>query len=401
MELIRIIWVMCLLSIAQGREIGFSRFDFKKLSANGNSNLNVMNFGAVGNGIVDDSKAFLNAWTQMCNGTTGHMTTLIVPQGRTFLLSPTIFNGPCRVTYPVVQVDGKIIAPVKGAWNGKPDRWISFTNVYRLTIKGSGQIDGQGSTWWDRPDEMRPTALTLGYCMGCLLRGLTHLNSPRNHISIFGCRELVVSHVNIIAPENSYNTDGIDISRSKGIRVQDSFIGTGDDCVALGDGSKYINITNVHCGPGHGVSIGSLGANGSEQRVEHVHVRNVHFNGTMNGARIKTWEGGKGYAKRISFDGITLENVYNPVIIDQHYFNKRSSQRSAVQISDVVFRGIRGTSTNAVVINLNCSEVIPCTNIVLDNIGIRSTKRGAMASSYCAHVHGAVSKTSPNVPCLL
>ncbi|KAI3973952.1 hypothetical protein MKX01_030528 [Papaver californicum] len=373
--------MMCLLSIVQEKEISYSRFDFKKLSDDDSIKFNVMIFDAVGNGIADDSKAFLSAWIYMCKSTTGIIATLIIPQGKTFLLSYNIEHINFQF-----QVDGKIIAPVKGSWVGKADRWIQFTNLNHLAIIGSGEIKGQGSTWWDLPDQIRPSALTLANCNGCQLRGLMHVNGQRNHINISGSHELVISHVNIIAPENSHNTDGIDISFSKSIRIQDFFIGTGDHCVAINGRCKLINITNVNCGPGHDIRLcWKLIAKGSEQTVEDVHVQNVHFQRILNGARIKTWEVSITTPfTMILFDQITIVDIYNPIGIEY----------------DVVFGGIRGTSTNATVVNLNCSRVIPCTNIVMSNIGIQSTRPGKKVSSYCVNAHGTVTETSPNVPCL-
>ncbi|KAJ0736338.1 putative endo-polygalacturonase [Helianthus annuus] len=59
--------------------------------------------------------------------------------------------------------------------------------------------------------------------------------------------------------------------------------------------------------------------NGQYNTVEGVKVRKCQFSGTTNGARIKTWQGGSGYARDITFEKIFLHNVNNPIIIDQHY----------------------------------------------------------------------------------
>ncbi|CAI0465418.1 unnamed protein product, partial [Linum tenue] len=85
------------------------------------------------------------------------------------------------------------------------------------------------------------------------LSGLKHFNSQRNHISIDGCNDVIVSGLHIFAPEQSPNTDGIDIAGSTNIQVMNSVIQTGDDCIAINTLCSNINITGVTCGPGHGI----------------------------------------------------------------------------------------------------------------------------------------------------
>ncbi|KAI8023037.1 putative polygalacturonase [Camellia lanceoleosa] len=92
-------------------------------------------------------------------------------------------------------------------------------------------------------------ALTFNRCNNLQLRGLTHVDSADNHISITNCEVATISNIHITAPKTSPNTDGIDISNSTHIQIHDSYIGTGDDCIAMIDGCKFINITGVNCGP--------------------------------------------------------------------------------------------------------------------------------------------------------
>lgn len=48
------------------------------------------------------------------------------------------------------QLDGKIIAPASsGAWGSGILQWIEFSKLQRITVKGKGIIDGQGSVWWN------------------------------------------------------------------------------------------------------------------------------------------------------------------------------------------------------------------------------------------------------------
>ena len=147
------------------------------------------------------------------------------------------------------------------------------------------------------------------------------LDSKKFHINVLSCNNLTFHNINIMAPENSPNTDGIHIGRSNKITITKSKIATGDDCISLGDGSKLILVTNVMCGPGHGISIGSLGRYTNEEPVEGVIVKNCTLITTTNGVRIKTWPAStaSGTATNMHFLDIIMVNVSNPILIDQEY----------------------------------------------------------------------------------
>jgi polygalacturonase len=49
-------------------------------------------------------------------------------------------------------------------------------------------------------------------------------------------------------------------------------------------------IHDVTCGPGHGISIGGLGKDGTTAVVSGISVQNVKMTGTLTAARIKTWQ---------------------------------------------------------------------------------------------------------------
>lgn len=53
------------------------------------------------------------------------------------------------------------------------------------------------------------------------------VNSQQMHMAFTGCRRVIASHLKVIAPARSPNTDGIHISASKGVEVKDSIIRTG------------------------------------------------------------------------------------------------------------------------------------------------------------------------------
>ncbi|KAJ6309478.1 hypothetical protein OIU77_015275 [Salix suchowensis] len=77
----------------------------------------------------------------------------------------------------------------------------------------------------------------------------------------------------------------------------------------------------------------------------------------------------------MTFENIVMKNVTNPIIIDQSYcpFSSCiSTEPSKVKLSDIYFKQIRGTSSSAVAVALECSEGIPCQNI-LDQTHLNQT----------------------------
>ncbi|XP_030958784.1 probable polygalacturonase At3g15720 [Quercus lobata] len=368
-------------------------------------------YGAIGDGETDDSEAFLKAWKALCEvEAASDIPMLIVPMEKIFLLKPVTFEGPCKSDSVQVQVLGTILAPnsTEGWTNCYANTWLGFWNVSNLIVNGSGEINGSGSIWWKNFSVQgnarcyKPTALHFYNCSNLQHSGLTHLDSPRNHISIKFCDNATLSYLNISAPESSPNTDGVDISSSTNVSIHDSYIGTGDDCIAVNDKTTGINITRIVCGPGHGISVGSLGANRASATVEEVYVKNCSFNGTLNGARIKTWQGGSGYARNIFFEQITLVDVKNPIIIDQFYCNGKhncKNETSSVQVSNVTYIGIEGTCVGLDAITFNCDEIM-CTNITMKHINITSSDPEKSVVASCENAKGNSECTIPKVPCL-
>ena len=95
--------------------------------------------------------------------------------------------------------------------------------------------------------------------------------------------------------------------------------------VSLGQGSKDILVSEVFCGPGQGISVGSLGKGIKDEEVVGLTVRNCTFTCTSNGVRVKTWPDSHiGIASNFTFEDIVMNNVENPIVIDQLYcpYNK-------------------------------------------------------------------------------
>ncbi|XP_030970028.1 polygalacturonase-like [Quercus lobata] len=374
---------------------------------------NVMDYGAKGDAITDDSVAFLKAWNDTCNSETDEPT-MVIPR-RQFFLRPTTFRGPCKskVHFAIL---GVLFAPSgPKEWKELNDtvKFIEFEYVNGLYIHGVGLINGRGKGWWDiscryHPDlkecgKGAPTALRFHKSNDIHMSQIRIIDSPQTHILLLGCNDVEFEGLFIKSPDGSPNTDGIHIQATNNVFINSSFIGSGDDCVSIGDGISNVNITYVTCGPGHGISIGSLGGSGNVVNVSNIHVRHAIFNGTQNGARIKTYQTGRGEVRDVEFSDIKFIDAGNPIIIDQYYCGNPNGcppTNVGVQISNVSYTDMYGTSKADVAVNFNCSGNVACTDIKLENINLTSSTIGKQVTSSCNNAYGEAKGTIEPKSCL-
>ncbi|OEL36747.1 Polygalacturonase [Dichanthelium oligosanthes] len=367
------------------------------------------------------SNALADAWSAAC---AVGASTVLLPASYVFLVGPITFTGDSCVPNMVFQVDGTILAHTGlTAWrSGVVTQWLQFKNVNGLIIQGCGTVDGQGSHWWsggsvagDTEMELldsdrvgtsnRPTAVRVFQGANVTMTGITIRNSPRFHLTFDTCRAVEVHDVSVSSPGDSPNTDGIHLSSSVGVSIHRSTIACGDDCISIQDGCSDVFIRSVHCGPGHGISIGGLGKDGASVVVSDVTVQDVTLNQTMTGIRIKTWQGGSGSVKNVRFSDVRVSAVKTPIVIDQYYCDHTTctNQTSAVAVAGVAYQGVAGTYTERPVY-LACSDTAPCSGIHLEDIELAPVKDGGyhLHGPFCWKAYGdQVRPVEPPVDCVM
>ncbi|KAF2941940.1 polygalacturonase ADPG2 [Oryza sativa Japonica Group] len=367
-------------------------------------------YGAHGDGERDDTAALARAWSAACASAAPAV--VLVPESRSYLLRQVTLSGPCESTIKLMVKGTLVASPDMSNWNESNRRyWIVVRGVDGLAVGGGGTIDGNGEGWWENsckinralPCKGAPTALSFHTCDNLSVNGLKMVNSQQIHMSVEDCTGVELAHLSISAPGTSPNTDGIHITHSKNVQVSDCTIKTGDDCVSIEDGTHGLHVTRLVCGPGHGISIGSLGDDNSRAEVSDIFIDTVHLYGTTNGARIKTWQGGSGYAKDIVFQNMVMNSVKNPIIIDQNYCDSakkcETQEGSAVEISNVVFKNIAGTTISKSAITLNCSKNYPCYDISLQDINLEMVDDNGATGSTCQNAKWRKSGTVVPQPC--
>ncbi|KAK4596977.1 hypothetical protein RGQ29_014846 [Quercus rubra] len=310
----------------------------------------VKSYGAQPN--ADITQALTKAWKAACVVAGSKV---VIPVG-VYKLGLVTFLGPCKGAIEF-NLQGTLQAPSDVAsFNGK-DGWVAFEHIDGLTVLGGGQKNECNK---DKNCNVLPINIRFDYVKNSKVQDITSKDSKYFHINLLECKKLQFQHVTIIAPADSPNTDGIHMGR--------------DNCISFGDGTQDITVNQVTCGPGHGISVGSLGRYQNEEPVLGIRVTGATLSNTDNGVRIKTWPASSsGVASDIHFEDVVMNNVANPIIIDQNYCPNSqclNQSPSKVKISNVSFKKIRGTSLTKEAVNLICSKsgggepgTSTCTNV--------------------------------------
>ncbi|CAN6177562.1 unnamed protein product [Urochloa humidicola] len=365
----------------------------------------ITKLGASGDGKTDSTKALQEAWASACGGTGKN--TILIPKGD-YLTGPLNYTGPCKGDV-TIQVDGNLLASTDlSLYKGN---WIEILRVENLVITGKGKLDGQGPSVWSKNAcakkydcKILPNSLVLDFVTKGEVSGITLLNSKFFHMNVFQCKDVVIKDVTVTAPGDSPNTDGIHMGDSSGISIVNTAIGVGDDCISIGPGSTKINITGVTCGPGHGISIGSLGRYKDEKDVTDITVKDCTLKKSTNGLRIKAYEDAASVltASKIHYENVKMEDVGNPIIIDMKYCPNKictSSGASKVTVKDVSFKNITGTSSTPEAVSLLCSDKIPCSGVTMDSVNVEYSGTNNKTMAVCKNAKVTTTASLKELSC--
>ncbi|XP_042485770.1 probable polygalacturonase [Macadamia integrifolia] len=298
-------------------------------------------FGGVGDGKTSNTEAFRRAILYLASFGQKGGSQLNVPNGRwvtgNFNLTSnfTLFLEEGAVILGSQNPkEWPIIDPLPSYGRGRErlgGRHISLIHGDALTdviITGkNGTIDGQGKMWWDlwwnrSLEYTRGHLLELMNSHNILICNLTLLNSPFWTIHPVYCSNVVIKGMAILAPLNSPNTDGIDPDSSKNVCIEDCYIESGDDLVAVKSGWDQYGIamarpstdiivrrvsgTTPTCS---GIGIGSEMSGG----ISNITVEDLHVRDSAAGVRVKSDKGRGGYISNITITNITMERVKIPI----------------------------------------------------------------------------------------
>ena len=314
--------------------------------------MNVRDFGAVGDGVTDDTVAIQN--TILCCPANGRV---LVPAG-TYYVRPIVLKSDLTLElqegavllgdtveehYPLLP--GEIKDACTGrelqvsSWEGLPNTcrqsFISAHYAKNVHIVGRGVIDGnaQNSTWWidvkKRPIG-RPKLVFFNQCENVVFHGILGRNSACWNFHPFFSKHVYFYDIAVEAPKNSPNTDGTDPESCDDVRYIGVRFSVGDDAIAIKSGKMYMGmkyqtpasnhlIRNCLMEYAHGaVVLGSEMSGG----IKDLTVSQCLFSHTDRGLRIKTRRGRGKYCvvDGVEFSNILMDNVMVPLVLNMYYF---------------------------------------------------------------------------------
>lgn len=325
------------------------------------------------------------------------------------------------------------IAGIKMTW---PAALINLIDCKNVTIKGDGEINGQGRIWWEKywgkdqksgmMDEYskkglrwivdydceRPRNILVQKCQKIQLENFHSFDSGFWNLQIVWSKEVLVNHLTIKNGKGP-STDGIDVDSSENVVIENCYVECNDDniCIKSGRGkeafldnqpTKKVTVRNCELGVGSGITLGSEVSGG----IEEILIENNTFNDTGVGFRIKSSRNRGGYIKNITVKNLIMENVHFAVKFDLDWFPAYSYGEGEKDVSSLpvhwqkVIDDVKGSDGITLVSDILIDGIIskkdpekfsralyfggqkekPIKNLTLKNLNLTATEFGEIHS---------------------
>jgi len=333
---------------------------------------NVTKYGAVADGVTDNSEAFRSA-IDACSQSGGGR--VVVPAG-TFLTGAIHLennvdlylekNALVRFTTNTAAYLPPVFTRYEGTEVMNYSPFIYAFEQTNIAVTGQGTLDGQGAFWhaWRAPGDpnrlvkmaasgvpaserifggvarLRPNFVEPVRCQNVLIQDVHIINSPMWVLSPVYCTNVTIRGVTV--DTKGPNTDGCDPDSCNGVFIKDCSFSDGDDCIAIKSGrdvdGQKINIPcqnliieDSEFKAGHGgVAIGSETSGG----VQNVFAQNDRFDSPdlEMAMRFKTNPARGGYIEHIYLRRCTVKTAQVGISMTLRYSSSGAMNGSAIPV---------------------------------------------------------------------
>ncbi|KAM2647519.1 probable polygalacturonase [Malus sylvestris] len=405
----------------------FESFEYTAMNCRAHS-ASLTDFGGVGDGKTSNTKAFHAAVSQLSQYETQGGAQLFVPAGKWLTGS---FNLTSHFTL-YLHKDAVLLAsqdinewPVlkalpsygrgRDAAAGRYTSLIWGTNLTDVVVTGdNGTIDGQGEFWWQQFHKKklkytRPYLIEIMFSTDVQISNLTLLNSPSWNVHPVYSSNILVKGITIIAPISSPNTDGINPDSCTNTRIEDCYIVSGDDCVAVKSGwdeygiafgmpTKQLVVRRLTCISPYSATI-ALGSemSGGIQDVRAEDIVAIH---TESGVRIKTAVGRGGYVKDIYARRFTMHTMKWAFWMTGNYGSHADDKYDKNALPEIKNINYRDMVADNVTMAARLEGIAdhPFTGICISNVTIGLAVKAKKQPWTCTDIEGITSGVTPR-PC--
>lgn len=340
----------------------------------------VLDYGAMADGITDDAPAIQRAIDE-CSNAGG---------GRVVLSKAGVYYSSSIILRPYVELHlgrgsvlkahkelGTYFRPNEGQKDGgvkiegtpvtlKPSyAFIYAQKADYMAITGSGIIDANAYAFVKRVSQYyvtgdfypRPTVIYVENCKHISFEDITIRNASFWTLHTAGCDDVLINKIRILNDLDVANSDGIDPDHSTNVRITGCHIECGDDCICLKSSAG-----NMEYGPTKNVLISDctlistsaaikIGTEGTGD-FENLTVNNCIISSSNRGISIQIRDSGN--VKNAMFSNIIIDTrrfadcwwgCGEPISITTH---NRVPDIPSGHISNITFRNITCDSENGV-----------------------------------------------------
>jgi hypothetical protein len=341
---------------------------------------NVRDFGALGDGKTNDTKAFQAAIDKASSS--GKKTQVLIPTGYKFLIGSIILKS--NIDFHLAEGSEILISTDKQDYIGEAA--FKARDAINLTISGTGYINGQDmkfmdhyekeNEWWI-PKEWRPNLFELIACRNLEVKDITFGEAPRWGLHMIGCDGVVIDNLKIKNHLDVPNCDGIDPDHCRNVVIKNCNIECGDDGIVVKatrqseDFGPSANIKVSDCiikTQDSGIKIGTE----TTSDVYNVSFEKIQIISSCRGITIQLRDEGNVY--NILFSDITFESRYH----SDPWWGRgeaisftaipRTPETKVGKIHDVIVKNVTGVAENS--IRISGTKESRISNVTLENVDV-------------------------------